>query len=285
MNVKHKPAKDSGGVYTVPAVKKALAIMELMAADNRGYTISEVARRCGLPVSTANVLLHSLQDCGYLNRSADRTFLLTWKLFTEGSKLLNQVKLQEVALPELERLAEITDLTIDLAIPDKIELIYAHVIQGSGDIQIQARVGQRRYFHQSAVGKAMLAFFPEERAVEFAETTGLPAATPKTVTSLRTLQKELKIIRDRGYAVDMEESGRGLWGVASPIFDHTGNVVAAVGVAGTTLARNTNRNQLVMEIKKSASAISQRLGFSRNGVYAQHGVADTDNEFRTARAK
>src|SRR6266496_2562941 len=163
MKIKGKSSNAGGGVYTVPAVKKALMIMELMAADNRGYTISEVARLCSLPVSTANVLLHSLQESGYLYRGNDRSFSLTWKLFTEGNKLLNQVKLQEVALPELERLAELTDFTIDLAIYDKNELIYTHVIQGHGDIQIQARVGQRRYFHQSAAGKAMLAFFPIER--------------------------------------------------------------------------------------------------------------------------
>ena len=262
MKIKSKSSNAGGGVYTVPAVKKALMIMELMAADNRGYTISEVARLCSLPVSTANVLLHSLQESGYLYRGNDRSFSLTWKLFTEGNKLLNQVKLQEVALPELERLAELTDLTIDLAIYDKNELIYTHVIQGHGDIQIQARVGQRRYFHQSAAGKAMLAFFPIERTKEFAEATGLPAATPRTITSLRTLLKELQIIRDRGYAIDCEESGRSLWGAASPIFDHKGDVVAAVGVAGTTLIRTENRSALINEVKQSATIISRRIGFT-----------------------
>src|SRR5438876_3152206 len=168
---KEKSSTAGSGVYIVPAVKKAFMIIEMMALDDRGYTISEVARLCSLPVSTANVLLYTLQKCGYLQRFDDRTYSLTWKLFTEGNKLLNQVQLHELALPELERLAEITDLTIDLAIPDKHELIYVHVIQGRGDIQIQARVGQRRYFHQSAAGKAMLAFFPEERTKEFAEAT------------------------------------------------------------------------------------------------------------------
>lgn len=236
-------------------------ILEMMALDNRGYTISEVARQCNLPVSTANVLLYTLQECGYVQRAGNRAFSLTWKLFTEGNRLLNQVQLHELALPELERLAELTDFTIDFAIPDNYELIYVHVIQGRGDIQIQARVGQRRHFHQSAAGKAMLAFFPEERTKEFAEATGLPRATPRTITSYRSLLKELGQIRLRGYAIDNEESGHGLWGVAAPIFDHKGSVVAALGVAGTTLALGENTKVLIQEIKKSAMDVSRRLGF------------------------
>ena len=60
------PAKTGGGLYIVPAVKKAFMIVEMMASDNHGYRLSEVARQCKLPVSTANVLLHTLQECGYL---------------------------------------------------------------------------------------------------------------------------------------------------------------------------------------------------------------------------
>lgn len=237
-------------------------ILELMAMDDCGYTISEVARKCSLPVSTANVLLYTLQECGYVERSDGRNFTLTWKLFTEGNKLLNQVQLHKLALPELKRLAELTDFTIDFAIPDKHDLIYVHVIQGRGDIQIQARVGQRRLFHQSAAGKAMLAFFPEERTKEFADATGLPGATPRTITSYRSLLTELAQVRLQGYAIDNEESGRSLWGVAAPIFDYKGNVVAALGVAGTTLALSGNTKVLIQEIKKSALDVSKRLGFT-----------------------
>lgn len=260
-------------------------ILEMMTLDDRGYTISEVARLCGLPVSTANVLLYTLQECGYVERSDGRTFSLTWKLFTEGNKLLNQVELHKLALPELERLAELTEFTIDFAIPDKHELIYVHVIQGRGDIQIQARVGQRRYFHQSAAGKAMLAFFPEERTREFAEVTGLPKTTPHTITSYRALLSELERIRSQGYAIDNEESGRSLWGVAAPVFDFSGKVVAALGVAGTTLALSGNTKTLIQEIKTSAMNVSKHLGFSVAGTGRSSSSAGSTESFRGLRAK
>jgi IclR family transcriptional regulator, KDG regulon repressor len=239
-------------------------IVEMMALDNCGYTISEVARRCKMPVSTANVLLYTLQETGYVQRSEDRSFSLTWKLFTEGNRLVSQVKPYELVLPELERLSEITDLTIDFAIPDQYELIYVHVIQGRGDIQIQARVGQRRLLHQSAAGKAMLAFFSQECVKDFAEATGLPAVTSHTIASHGALVKELAQIQRQGYAADNEESGRGLWGVAVPVFDYRGAVVGALGVAGTTLGSSQNTKRLIQEIRKSALIVSRRLGYVGN---------------------
>ncbi|PYV37565.1 MAG: hypothetical protein DMG06_27760 [Acidobacteria bacterium] len=259
---KGEARKTRSGVYTVPAVKKAFIILEMMmSSHNRGYTISEVARLCNLPVSTANVLLYTLRECGYLERAEKGTFSLTMKLFTEGNKLIRQVALCDTAFPELERLAKLTDHTISLAIPDKYELIYVRIIQGRGDIQVQAHVGQRRYFHQAATGKAMLAFFPEERTKEFADATGLPAATEHTITSYRSLSRELKRIRIQGYAIDNEESGNSLWGVAGPIFDYHANVVGALGIAGTVLALKENTKFLIQETHKSAQKVSRSLGY------------------------
>jgi len=258
---KGKSARTSKGVYTVPAVKKAFMILELMASHNCGYTITEVAKLFNLPVSTTNVLLHSLQECGYVQRSGKGVFSLTMKLFAEGNKIVNEVELHRLALPELERLATLTDLTVSVAIPDKYELMYLSVFQGRGDILVQARVGQRRHFHQAATGKAMLAFFPEERVKEYAEVTGLPAATPKTISSYRLLTKELELFRVQGYAIDNEESGHGLWGIAAPIFDRNGKVAGALGLAGTTLHLQKDMESLNEEVKESAREVSRCLGY------------------------
>jgi DNA-binding IclR family transcriptional regulator len=258
---KEVPRKVGGGLYIVPAVKKAFKIVEMMAAQNRGYKLSAVARECGLPVSTANVLLHSLRECGYLQRSENGVFFLTTKLFTEGNKLIRQVQLYDVAFPEMQRLSRITDFSINLAIPDRFELIYVRIIQGRGDIQVQSHVGLRRAFHQAATGKVMLAFFSEERVKEIVDTAGLPAITKQTITSYHLLTKELEAIRAQGYAMDNEESGKNLWGIAAPIFDHQRNVVAALGVAGTLLSPAENAKFLITEARKSALTVSRSLAY------------------------
>jgi IclR family KDG regulon transcriptional repressor len=257
---KGQPRKIPGGVYTVPAVKKAFRILEMMAVQNRGYKLSAVARECKLPVSTTNVLLHSLQECGYLRRSDDGNFSLTTKLFTEGNKLIRQVQLYDLAFSEMQRLSRLTELSVNLAIPDGDELIYIRMIQGRGDIQVQSHVGQRRYFHQAATGKAMLAFLSADRVKEFAHATQLPAVTKHTIASYRLLLKELEAVRSRGYALDVEESGKNLWGVAAPIFDHQRDVVAAIGVAGTVLSAAENVKLLIQETIRSGQAISRSMG-------------------------
>jgi DNA-binding IclR family transcriptional regulator len=257
------PAKTGGGLYIVPAVKKAFMIVEMMASDNHGYRLSEVARQCKLPVSTANVLLHTLQECGYLERDEHGAFSLRLKLFTEGNKLIRQVELYDASFAELQRLSRLTDFSINLAVPDVYELIYMRLIQGRGDIQVQAHVGQRRHFHQAATGKAMMAFFTDERTKEFASATGLPSVTNRTITTYRALLKELEQVRVQGYAIDVEESGHLLWGVAAPIFDHNGDVVAAVGVSGTVISLKQNADFLIQEVCKSALEISKCLGYEQ----------------------
>jgi IclR family KDG regulon transcriptional repressor len=270
VTVKRVPQNGTGGLYTVPAVRKAFMIMEMMASQNSGYSLSMVAKELNLPVSTTKVLLHSLRECGYLQRSEAGLFTLTTKLFTEGNKLMHQTQLYDVAFPEMQRLSRITDYSINLAIPDEVELIYVRIIQGRGDIQVQSHVGQRRAFHQAGTGKAMLAFFPEARVKEFANKSGLPPVTKRTITSYRLLAKELETIRSQGYAIDNEESGNNLWGVAAPIFNHEREIVAALGIAGTVLSPMESAKGLIEETRKSAYEVSRLLGYDSPHKSASH---------------
>ncbi len=97
--------------YRVPSVEKAFAILELFAADNRGYTLSEVSRLLHLPVSTANSLLNTLQYCGYVSRRETSRYRLTMKLLAEGSKVVDQLELHRVAERHMEDLTSQTGLT------------------------------------------------------------------------------------------------------------------------------------------------------------------------------
>ena len=107
-------------------------------------------------------------------------------------------------------------------------------------------------------GKAMMAFFTDERTKEFASATGLPSVTNRTITTYRALLKELEQVRVQGYAIDVEESGHLLWGVAAPIFDHNGDVVAAVGVSGTVISLKQNADFLIQEVCKSCLLYTSR---------------------------
>lgn len=255
------PKKSSKAKYTVPAVAKSFAILEMFATKNQGYTLSEVARLLRLPISTASSLLYTLRSCSYIYRSEKGRFFLTMKMLTEGNKALGQMKLREIAEPELKKLTVETGLASILGVRDGDQVVCIEKIEGTSPIQLVSHIGKRMYLHQSSYGKAILAHVSDEQVESVAASVGLPAATENTITSLSQLRKALARIRAEGYALDDQETAIGIRGIAAPIFDHTGAVGAGVAVGGSIFEIDTNMKTLAKAVKACALRISEHLGY------------------------
>lgn len=100
----------------------------------------------------------------------------------------------------------------------------------------------------------------EQAVEEIARSTGLPALTPKTITSLPVLSKELAKIRARGYAIDNQGYDMGIKGVAAPIFDRGGEVVGAIGIGASVFELSGKMRQVIELVKAAAQAVSENLG-------------------------
>jgi DNA-binding IclR family transcriptional regulator len=124
-----------------------------------------------------------------------------------------------------------------------------------------SKVGTRAPVHSTAVGKTLLAFQSDEE-LERIFAHGLPQSTPNTITDPKALRRELATVRARNYAVDDEESEIGLRAIAAPIRIDSGNVVAAISIAGPVhrMARKALLGW-VRELVDAAEAVSQRLGW------------------------
>lgn len=263
----HDTKRNGEKKYVIPAVEKAFAILALMVADNRGYTISGVSRELGLPISSTSSLLYTLLYCGYLKRDDAGRFFLSMKLVGQASDILSQIGLRDVAMPELQRLHELTHLMTVIALRDGNELVYVEVVEGTGAVRIDARVGKRMLLHQASTGKVLLSSFSEEELADYADETRLPAATDHTITSASVLAKEIQRVRIQGYAIDDEESGYGIRGIAAPLLDHEGNIVAALCVAGTVFELDEEgMDFLIGEVKKSSMRVSEKLGYQQTVV-------------------
>lgn len=254
-------AKAQNNRYIVPAVEKAFAVLELFASDNRGYGLSEVSRLLRLPVSTVSSLLKTMLRCGYLARDERRHFFLTMKILTEANKVLNQIELRQVAQEELKLLTSLTNLASCLAMRDEDQVVYVEKIESAGHIMPVYHVGKRLHLHCTATGKALMAHLPDEEVEKVAKSVGLPPYTEHTITSLSLLKKELEKVRTQGYSVDNEETALGLLGIAAPVFDHRGKVVAAVAAGGTTVEVQQNMRNIIAQIKSSSLQISKKLGY------------------------
>jgi DNA-binding IclR family transcriptional regulator len=254
--------------YTTPAVEKAFAILEMFATENRGYTISEVSRFLRLPISTASSLLYTLQSCGYAQRDSEGRFFLTMKMLVEGNKALSQMSLRDVARSELQRVRETTGLTVYFAVRDFDHAVYIDKLDGGSLMRPVYHVGQRMHMHHSATGKVLLAYLSDEQVGQIAERTGLPKSTANTLSSLTALKDHLTRVRAQGYAIDDEETMLGLRGVAAPIFDHNGRVVAALGAGGTVFEVSGNIRDIIDVVKGSAAELSIKLGYHETSIGA-----------------
>jgi DNA-binding IclR family transcriptional regulator len=219
-------------------------------------TLSELARRAGLAKSTAHRLLRELEHWDLVERT-DGGIRLGMRLFELGSQVPRQRGLQEAAAPFLADLFEATHETVHLAVLDGLEVVYVQKLAVRRGPKVPSQVGGRMPAYCTGVGKAMLAFGPPEQ-VDAVLSAGLARRTPRTVVAPGLLRKELARIRERGVALEHEESTVGITCVAAPILDDGGLAVAAVSITGWVNRLDPAR--LVPAVRTAALGMSRVLG-------------------------
>lgn len=225
--------------------------------------LTEIAQKAGLPKATAYRLLRALEEESFVQQTADHRYQLGTLLLTLGRAVLDRLELSEVARPFLAELREAVQETVHLGVLQGADVVYVDKVLGPHAIQMYSRIGRRVPAYCGALGKSLLAHIPEEQLEEKLETVEFVKRGPNTVTSKAALLELLAEVRRQGYAVDDEETEAGVRCVGAPIFDHTGSVVAAVSVTGTT-ARISPGDvpDLAAKVIESANAISKALGFA-----------------------
>ncbi len=249
--------------YSVPSVTRALNILELLAQSQRGLTLSDISRRLGLPKSSTHVLIRTLETAGYLRGSkANGKFCFGLKLISLSNMALENLDLREQARPFLLGLMARTGLTVHLAILEGAEAVIIEKIEAPGLLRLATWVGRRLDANSSGVGKALLAFGTDENAAP--RLTRLMARYNKnTIFSPERLARELKKVRELGYAFEDEEGEIGFRCIGAPIYDSGNRAVAAVSIAGTTSQITDDRvAKLASLVKATAGRISAHLGSS-----------------------
>src|SRR5690349_4893653 len=247
------------------SVANSLRLIKAFSEGQYEIGISDLAKRLGLAKSTVHRLASTLLEQGMLEQNAgDGKYHLGLALFELGALVRRKMDFTVEARPFLRTLMEKTGETVHLAILDHDSVLYIITHESKQALRMGSKVGTRVPVRCTAVGKTLLAFQPEEE-IERILARGLPASAPNTVVDAKALRRELALVRARTYAVDDEESEVGLRSIAAPIRSHSGNVVAAISIAGP-VHRMTKKMLLgwVRELVGAAEAVSQRLGWSRS---------------------
>ncbi|HEV2325808.1 MAG TPA: IclR family transcriptional regulator [Terracidiphilus sp.] len=248
-------------VYSVPAIHRMLDVMEALIKV-RTITVSEVNHQLKIPKSSAYAILQTLKSRGYVHKDEFDRYSLSLKLFSLGSQLIAGIDLRRSTYPLLKELAEKAQITAHLGVLEGERAVYIEKIEVMGSIRLRTDVGRTLPLHATAIGKALLAFLPEEEIEPILKTLPLPALTPKTITGAAALKKELARVRALGYSVNNEENEPETRAVAAPIVGPNGRPMAAINLGATTLQmRSKDIPRLGPLVREYALKMSKLLGY------------------------
>ncbi|MGG1554055.1 IclR family transcriptional regulator [Paenibacillus ferrarius] len=252
--------------YKAPAAEKMLDILELMAMENKFFSVSEISQRLSITSNSVFRIMKELEEKKYIQKNPlDSSYQLTGKLYYLGSSIGNRIALRNVAEQSMQMLRDVTrETTLLTKLGSYGRTLVVQQLESLEPIKFLSTVGLEYPSHTSALGKAMLAFSSDSLINQYVEKNELTPTTPASITSPSRLREDLELIRKRGYATDLEESCEGLRCIGAPIFNATGEIEGAIGISGPIFRMSessiTRFSALVME---QAQHISELLGFHR----------------------
>ena len=247
----------------VQSVIHALDILDYMVSCSREVGVTELARVMNIHKSTVSRLLSTLDARGYVTRNPQtRQYSLGMHLLELSRAKLDQLDLRSLARPYLESLVRDTGETAHLAIMDHDKVVYIDKVDTPQTLMMRSKVGYRIAVHCTALGKAMMAEFPEDVASTLLDPASMVRFTPNTITDPDSLRQHLAVVRERGYAIDDEEHENGIRCVASAVKDHAGRVAGAISLSGPTLRVSRERAESLGQLVCNTSRqLSTALGY------------------------
>ena len=242
------------------SVERAFAILEFLNSSQRGWNISEMSRKLGIPKSSTHVLFSTLDKLGYIKElQSSRRYQLSPKLYGLGRRALEAAPLPIIALPHLHWLVQQTNLTAHVGILEKRQVVFVQKVDGPGIIKFDTYIGKCSPLHCTGLGKSLVSFQSEEDFALLFEKYNFSRFTKKTISSYTAFMAECARIRSCGYSVDDEEEELGIRCIAVPILSD-GTPVAAISVTGTTAQiPQENIADIVSKTTCAASRIASQL--------------------------
>jgi IclR family transcriptional regulator, pca regulon regulatory protein len=222
--------QSSGDRDFVASLEKGLVVIEAFDAGRPRLTLSDVAKLTGITRAAARRYLLTLTKLGYAEFDG-RYFSLTPRILRLGYAYLSSASLSAQVQPFLERISEETGESSSAAVLDGDDIVYIARSAPRRIMSIGLGVGSRLPAHCTALGRAILAYQPEDGLRAYLQRVRLEARTPKTITDKSAFQAALDATRARGYAIVSEELEYGLRSIAVPVLQKNGRVTTALNLS------------------------------------------------------
>ena len=254
----------------VGVVTKVLRILETLHDSPAGLQLKDLAEKTAIHKSTAYRVLAHLEHEGYVFRDSAGAYAIGVRLARLGSGTSYQTTVRKIGRPVLEELARITGETVSLAVLEGREVLYLDVMESAHTFRQVSQIGTRHPLYCTALGKAMLAFYPEEEQDYLISGISFERFTTHTIACAANLRKELTLIRQRGYSLDNEEVYLGSRCIGAAIFDEADRVAAALSVSGPTTRLTRERvPTFAAAARQAAAAVSRSLVAGRKEFVAR----------------
>ncbi|QLG61162.1 IclR family transcriptional regulator [Halorarum salinum] len=215
--------------HPVQTLERALEIVETIQ-ELDGAGITEVAERVDIGKSAVHNHLNTLADEGYIDK-VDEQYYIGLSFLSLGSHARKRMSIYDTAKEEIDKLANETGELVNLLVEKNGKGIYLYQSKGENAVELDTYEGKRVHLHCTGLGKAILAFRPEEEVEAILDRHGLPDVSANTITDRDELLDDLEAVQEQHYAIDDEERLNGLRCIAAPVTDENDRSVASISVS------------------------------------------------------
>jgi len=249
-------------IYYIEVLGKTMDVLDaFVRAEKPLLSLQELSVQTGLNKNTVFRILYTLAEHGYVSKEA-QLYRLGQKIADLGNARSHGQNLVTVAGPYLTSLRDKFGETVNLGVLSGGSVLYIDVRECNQRFRLAERIGGTDPLHSTALGKAQLAFLPQDEVRSLMQRWGMQKYTEHTITSISALQLELKQIRTTGYAIDNQESMLGAFCVATPILNTAQQPVGAISIAGPILRfDHAQLPQVASALRKAAGEIQSKLGY------------------------
>src|SRR5579883_2317257 len=248
----------------IAVIQRTMLVLEAFRGQ-RNLRLADLAARTRMVKSSVFRILFTLERLGYVEKGADGRYSISSRLARLSGPLRPESDLAAQAGPFMAGLLHRFQETVNLGVLDGDEVLYLRVMESPHAFRLAAHAGMRSPVHSTALGKCLLSGLSHEELEALVKDHPLNPRTRRTICDLARLERDLKRVRERGYAIDDGEDSSGARCVAAPITDSEGRVVAAVSISGPAIRVHRGRDkEMAAALKGVCARISRQLKYASN---------------------
>jgi DNA-binding IclR family transcriptional regulator len=249
------------GKTAIQVIDRMVSLLDALAAQPDPVSLKELSARTGLHPSTAHRILNDLVTARFVDRSDPGIYQLGIRLLELGNLVKTRLNVRDAALGPMRELHRATGQPVNLSIRQGDEIVYIErALSERSGMQVVRAVGGRAPLHLTSVGKLFLAADDIRAVRAYGARTGLAGHTRNSITDPSRLERELALVRARGYARDNEELELGVRCIAAGIRDDSGRLVAGLSISAPA---EFIQDEWIDQLCLTADQISAALGYER----------------------